>query len=183
MCLTLVYCRRFSPDILGRDFDHELAAADSPAHCRSKIDSPTVWHLRTRGECSGVVQSFPVLGNAEAAAQDGEYVLSSSNGAFRGRGGDAGFWSWSLEEETECGGEVLGPRLTPLDFILKRLGWDGQEERYLRDLASFEGIWVQCRLGERLELKKHTRGCCWTVAEVWAVKCLPHKQVDQSSDP
>lgn len=104
-------------------------------------------------------------------------------GLSGGGGGDAGFWSWSLEEETECGGEVLGPRLTPLDFILKRLGWDGQEERYLRDLASFEGIWVQCRLGERLELKKHTRGCCWTVAEVWAVKCLPHKQVDQSSDP
>lgn len=66
--------------------DHELAAADSPARCRSKIDSPTVWHLRTREECSGVVQSFPVLGNAEAAAEDGGYVLPSSNRAFKWRG-------------------------------------------------------------------------------------------------
>lgn len=79
MCLTLVCWRWFSPD-LRRGFDHELAAADSPAHCRSKGDSPAVWRLETREECSGVIQSFPVLGNAEAAAKDGEYVLPSSNG-------------------------------------------------------------------------------------------------------
>lgn len=76
---------------------------------------------------------------------------------------------------------MLRPGLTPLDFILRRLGREGQEERCLRDLAAFEGVWVQCRLEKRLELKKYIRGC-WAMAEAWAVKCLPHKHVDCSSD-
>lgn len=40
----------------------------------------TVCHLETREESFGVIQFFPVLGNAEAAAGDGECALPSSNG-------------------------------------------------------------------------------------------------------
>lgn len=61
--------------------------------------------------------------------------------------------------------------MIPLDFILRRLGWEGQEERCLRDLGAFEGVWVQCRLEERLKLKKYIRGS-WAVGDAWAVKCM-----------
>lgn len=69
----------------------------------------------------------------------------------------------------------------------------------MRDLAAFEGVRVQRKLEERLELKKYIRGCedvgRWgavtvgssrggeclrTVAQ--AVKCLLHRPEDLNSD-
>lgn len=135
--MTLVYCRPFSPDILGRDFDRELAAADSPAHCRSKIDCPTIWHLGTRKECSGAIQSFPVLGIAEAAAEDGECVLPWLNGFQVGN-------CWVLAvvfgRRDRVGRRGAETRIDTPGFYSKMVGWGGSRREVPEGLAAFEGV-------------------------------------------
>lgn len=83
-----------------------------------------------------MIQSFPVLGNAEAAAKDGDYVLPSSNGFQVGEMLGSGHGLWPRDRVERRGAET---RIDTPGLYSKKVGWGGARREVPEGFSCLQG--------------------------------------------